>query len=95
MTLINMQGTETWTCLCIPSDNSRGHSLLERSKFDKMYQEEKKISCLFFQGPFSGDTENKKHGKKTHMHQDNRKIMFIKDFKQLNHITRINSFSNA
>ena len=58
-----------------------------------MYQEEKKISCLFIQGPFSGDKENKKH-RKNHMHQDNHKKMFIEDLKQLNYIRR-NSFSNA
>ena len=75
------------------SDISHGYDLLKSDKFDKMYQEEKKISCLFIQGPFSGDKENKKH-RKNHMHQDNHKKMFIEDLKQLNYIRR-NSFSNA
>ena len=59
MILITVEGTEKWICLRISSDISHGYNLLDSNKFDKMYQEEKKISCPFIQGPFSGDEEDK------------------------------------
>ena len=54
MILINVEGTETRTCLCMPSDISRGYNLSESNKFDKMWRRKQQPTPVFLPGESQG-----------------------------------------